>query len=195
MLAQLLSSKPKSRLVNLFLAHPGRSFSFTELRVTTGVSSDLLGDTLKELSKMGFLLTHHKEKNKYYQIDKHFVLYPELIALLRKIKKLPADILAQEAAKVGDKFVALTGVFAAKPRVESDLLFVGKVSQRKLDRFLQLAERFAERQVNYTVLTVNEYDYRKIMNDRFLKSVLENEPVIVIDRLKKKKLAKVGHRR
>jgi hypothetical protein len=195
MLAQLLSSKPKSRLVNLFLAHPGRSFSFTELRVTAQVPSEVLGATLKELSKMGFLLTHHKDKNKYYQIDRHFVLYPELIALLRKIKKPPVDLLAQEAAKVGDKYAALTGVFAAKPRVESDLLFVGKINQRKLNKFLELAERFAERQVNYTVLTVNEYEYRKIMNDRFLKSVLENEPVVVVDKLKKKTQTKVGRKR
>ena len=131
MLAQLLSSKPKSRLVNLFLAHPGRSFSITELRMTTKVGQKFLQNTLKELYKIGFLLTNVKERNKYYQIDKHFVLYPELVSLLRKIKRAPTDVLFHEASKVGDcKYVALTGIFVGKPRIETDILFVGKVSQR-----------------------------------------------------------------
>ncbi len=192
MLANLLSSKPKSRLVNLFLAHPGRSFSFTELRVTTDAQAKLLTATIKELTKMGFLITHTKEKNKYYQIDKHFVLYPELMSMLRKLKNIPVDLLAKEAARIGDcRYVALTGIFAGRPRTETDVLLVGKVSPGKLGRFLKLAERFAERQVTYTIFTPHEFDYRKINNDRFIKDITENEPVIVVDRIRGKSMLKM----
>lgn len=171
--------------MNLFLAHPQRSFSLTELRLATKSSSLLLKKTLKELSKMGFLQEFVKERSRYYQVDRHFALYPELVNLLRKIKRAPEDILAKAAAKVSDsRFTALTGVFVGKPRIECDVLFVGKISPKKLQNFLKLAERLAEREVVYTVLTADEYDYRKIMNDRFLKNILENNPVIVVDRIK-----------
>ncbi len=195
MLAQLLSSKPKSRLVNLFLAHPGRSFSFSELRLTTSIPQKLLLSTLKELDRMGFLLIHVKQKIKYYQIDKHFALYPELVGLLRKIKKLPVDLLAKAAARVGEcKLVALTGVFGGKPRIESDVLFVGKISPARLKRFLKLAEKFAEQEVMYTIFSYNEYEYRKIMNDRFLKNIMENEPVLVVDKIKNKGTVKLVYK-
>ncbi|MGE5298144.1 MAG: hypothetical protein ACM3KM_03200 [Acidobacteriaceae bacterium] len=195
MLAQLLSSKPKSRLVNLLLAYPNRSFSLTELKESTRCSSHVLAQTIRELSKMGFLLTHFKDKNRYYQVDRHFALYPELVGLIRKIKRLPQDLLCKAASSVGNcRYVALTGVFAGKPRIEPDILFVGKVSPTKLSRFLKLAERYAERQISYTVFTPHEFEYRKVMNDRFVKNVLENEPVVVADRLRHKTLVKSSKR-
>ena len=196
MLAQLLSSKPKTNLINLFLGHPNRAFSFTELRITSGCSNQLLKQTLKELDKMDFLIMTQKHRPKYYQVNKHFPLYPELINLLRKVRNAPQDQLARQAAKVGDcKLVALTGVFVGKPRMETDFLFVGKVSPKRLARFIKLAEKFAEQQVSYTIFTQAEFDYRKVMNDRFVKNILENNPVLVVDKTSQRKsLAKLVYK-
>lgn len=195
MLSQLLSSKSKTNLVNLFLAHPQRSFTFTELRITSGCSSVLLKQTLKELMKMDFLRSFEKNKVKYYQANRHFPLYPELVNLLRKVKQIPQDLLVRQAARMGEcKYIALTGVFAGKPRIETDCLFVGKVSVAKLKNFLKLAEKFAEQTVNYTVFTAHEFEYRKVMNDRFLKNIVENNPVVVMDKTKHRTIAKLVYR-
>jgi hypothetical protein len=192
MLAQLLSSKPKSRLVNIFLTHSGRSFSATELRYSTGIAQKNLKRTLNELDKMGFLTTHHKDHNKYFQVNKRFALYPELVGLLRKIKKLPPDLLAKAALKIGEcKFLALTGVFAGRPRTGTDILLVGRINPTKLKKFVALAEKFAEREIAYTVFTPNEFDYRIVMNDRFTKDILDNEPVVLVDKTKARMMFKV----
>ena len=155
MLANLLSSKPKTNLINLLLANPTRAFSFTELRVSSNCTSGVLKDALKELNKMDFLIVTVKNKIKYYQINRHFPLYPELVNFLRKVKKIPADLLAKSASNFKEaKMVVLTGVFIGKPRIETDVLFVGKINRPKLSRFL--------------------------------KNILENSPIIVIDKLKNK---------
>src|SRR5947209_5332936 len=128
MLAQLLSSKPKTNLINLFLAYPGRSFSFTELKASSSCPNKLLKQTIRELDKMGFLVVSLKHRIKYYQMNRHFALYPELLNLLRKVKRVPEDLLAKAAGRVGNcRLIALTGAFVGKPRIETDLLFVGKV--------------------------------------------------------------------
>jgi hypothetical protein len=146
-----------------------------------------LKETLKELNKIEFLNISGKNKVKYYQMNKHFALYPELVSLLRKVRQIPSDDLFRQAEKLAPtKLVVLTGVFVGKPRVETDLLIVGKITTKKLNKFLELAEKYAEQEINFTVFTPQEFDYRKIMNDRFLKNVLENNPVIVIDKTKKK---------
>ncbi len=195
MLAQLLSSKPKTQLVNLFLAHPNRSFSFTELRETSQCSANMLKQTLRELIKTEFLITVPKNRIKYYQMNRHFALYPELVNLLRKVKKLPEDLLARRAAKVGDaKLILLTGVFVGKPRIETDCLFVGKISQPALNRFLNFAEKFAEQEINFTVFSNQEFEYRKIMNDRFLKNIVENNPVVVVDKTKQRTISKLVYK-
>ncbi|HTL39552.1 MAG TPA: hypothetical protein VL306_01955 [Methylomirabilota bacterium] len=195
MLAQLLSSKPKTKLVNLFLAHPQRSFTFTELRVSTECSSPILKDALKELYKLEFLVVSLKNKIKYYQMNRHFALYPELVNLLRKVKNVPDDLLVRAASKLREcKLIVLTGVFVGKPRIETDLLLVGKVSPARLNNFLRMAEKFAEQEISYTIFTPAEFDYRKIMNDRFLKNILENNPIIVLDKIKRKTLTKVVYK-
>lgn len=187
MLAQLLSSKPKTQLVNLFLAHPKRAFAFTELRKATKCPQKLLRATLKELNKMEFLNIAGKRRIKYYQMNHYFALYPELVGFLRKAKHVPKDLLALASSKVGDcRLVALTGVFIGRPRIETDILFVGKVSPSKLQKFLKLAVRFAEQEVGFTIFSPQEFEYRKVMNDRFVKNIMENEPVLVVDKIKKK---------
>jgi hypothetical protein len=187
MLSQLLSSKPKTKLINLFLAHAGRSFSSTELRVNTHCPNKILKKTLRELDKIDFLTITAKNKIKYYQMNRHFALYPELVNLLRKVKNVPQDDLVRQAGKVGScKLIALTGVFAGRPRVETDILFVGKLNPRKLKKLIDLAEKYAEQEINYTIFTPQEFEYRKIMNDRFIKNILDNNPVLVIDKTKNK---------
>ena len=188
MLAQLLTSKPKTHLINLLLAHPDRSFSYTELRINSSCPNALLKLTLKELTKMNFLTITQKNQVKYYQMNRHFPLYPELLNLLRKVKNVPQDTLAKALSKLTEcKLVALTGVFVARPRVETDLLFVGKVGTKKLEKIIKLAEKYAEQEISYTIFSQQEFDYRKIMNDRFLKNVMENSPVLVIDKIKNRK--------
>lgn len=188
MLSQLLSSKPKANLINLFLAHPGRSFSHTELRINSGCLGKLLKQTIKELDKMGFLSVTAKKRVKYFQMNKHFALYPELVSFLRKVRKVPDDKLFKLASRMGEcKLVALTGVFVGRPRIETDLLFVGKVGPKRLDNFLRIAEKLAEQEINYTIFTLQEFEYRKIMNDRFVKNILENNPVLAVDKTKQKK--------
>ena len=192
MLANLLSSKPKSKLINLLLTNPQRSFSATELRISTQISSLFLKKTLRELIKTEFLAVTEKKKHRYYQVNKHFPLYPELLNLINKNRTFVEDQLAKASTKVGEcKLIALTGVFAGKTRIETDLLFVGRVSPKKLENFLRMAEKFAEQEVSYTVLTPSEFDYRLVMNDRFLKNILENDPVLVVDRTKNKSLARL----
>ena len=187
MFSELLSSKPKTNLLNLFLSFPQRAFSLTELRLASGCTTAVLKLTLKDLVKMGFANSLEKNRIKYYQMNRQFNLYPELVGLLRKTKRIPEDLLAKQASRLGEcKFVALTGVFVGKVRVETDILIVGRVSPAKLDKFLTLAEKFAEQEVAFTVFTPQEFEYRKVMNDRFVKNVLEHSPVVVVDKLRKK---------
>lgn len=190
-----MSSKHKSSVVNLFLANPGRSFAPAEIKASTGCPNKVLLLTLKELMKLGFLISVERNKVRFYQVDKHFALYPELVAMLRKNKKLPQDLLVKELTKLSDcKVIILTGVFVGKPRIESDILLVGKVTEKRLANSIKLAEKFAEQQVNYTIMPMAEFEYRRIMSDRFLKNVLENHPVIVVDKTKNKSVTKLVNR-
>jgi hypothetical protein len=192
MLSQLLSSKHKSAVVNLFLAHPSRSFTATEIKAASQCPNKLMLQTIRELNKMGFLIVIERGKSKYYQVDKHFALFPELVSLLRKNRKLPEDLLAKELAKLSEcRLIVITGIFVGRPRIETDILLVGKVSERRMLKALKLAQKFAEHEINYTIMPLAEFEYRKIMSDRFIKNILENNPVVVTDKTKNKSVLKL----
>jgi len=192
MLSLLLTSKNKSAVVNLFLAHPLRSFSMPEIKAASGCPPKVLAETIKELVKMGFLVSTASGKVRFYQVDKRFALFPELVGMLRKAKRVPPDLLAKELSKLKEcKLILITGTFTGRPRIESDILLVGKVGEAKMARMLKAVEKLTGHQVNYTLMPVAEFDYRKIMSDRFIKNVLENWPVIVLDKTKNKSITKL----
>lgn len=85
-------------------------------------------------------------------------------------------------------------MFVGRPRIETDILLVGKVGPKKLKSFLKIAEKMAEQEVSYTIFTTQEFEYRKIMNDRFLKNVLENNPIIALDKLKHRSPVKLSYK-
>ncbi len=195
MLSQLLSSKPKTNIINLFLAYPQRSFSFTELRINANAPSKILKQTLRDLDKIEFINMTAKNKIRYYQMNKHFTLFPELVTLLRKVKNVPIDNLFKAASKLSSaKLIAFTGIFVGKPRLETDILIVGKVGTKRLQTFLELAERYAEQEISYTNFSLQEFEYRKIMNDRFVKNILENAPCLVFDKTKTRKVTRLVYR-
>jgi hypothetical protein len=195
MLSQLLSSQHKSNVVNLFLANPGRSFAQAEIKAATKCPPKVLAETIKELGKMGFLLYAERSRVKFFQVDRHFALYPELVSMLRKAKKLPTDLLSKELSKLRDcKIILLTGVFVGRPRIETDILLVGKVSEKRLEATLKMAQKYAEHEVNFTLMPLAEFEYRKIMSDRFIKNILENVPVVVVDKTKNKGITKLIQR-
>ncbi len=144
---------------------------------------------------MDFLIISEKNRVKYYQVNRHFPLYPELVNILRKSKQAPEDLLVKQISRVTDcRLIVLTGLFVGKPRTETDVLFVGKPKGARLNKFLRLAEKFAAQQISYTIFSPNEYDYRKIMNDRFLKNIMENSPLIVLDKTKQRKITKLVYK-
>ncbi len=194
MLSQLLSSKHKSGVVNLFLANPGRAFSLTEIKFATQCPPKLMLQTVRELGKMGFLIVHERNRVRLYQVDRHFALYPELVSMIRKAKNPPKDLLVKEFGKFDCKLILLTGIFVGRPRIESDLLIVGKISEKRLQKSLKVAEKYAEQEVNYTLMPYSEFEYRKMMSDRFVKNILENSPVVVLDKTKNKSIIKLLQR-
>ena len=67
-----------------------------------------------------------------------------------------------------------------------DLFIVGQINQGTLKKMLVKIEKAIGHEVNYTVLTAQEFTYRKDMMDKFLMSILDAPKNVVVDRLEEK---------
>jgi hypothetical protein len=121
-------------------------------------------------------------QRKYYRINTESRLYPEIRALFMKAQIMLEKDFVRKLGSTGHlSYLALTGFFVSEDPSTTDLLVVGKVNRDKLATVIRGFEKQIGREVNYTVLTPQEFRYRRDVTDRFLYSILESKKMVVID--------------
>jgi len=142
---------------------------------------------LSNLEGIGLLSSEEKDRKKYYSVNKKFLAFEELKNLITKISSAPQKKLTDGIETVGDlKFACLSGYFTqSSSRV--DLLLVGEVERTKLAYFLKKLEKEKGKDIDYTIMSEKEFNYRKDLGDGFMKSILDNEHIVLISKLTPKK--------
>ena len=125
-----------------------------------------------------------KYEKKYYQVDKSFVLYAEIKDLIVKAQLLYEKDFVEKMQKSGNvKLLILTGFFVNDQTKPVDLFAVGRFNRRSINRIIKELERDLGREINYTILSINEFKYRRGITDVFLFDILEGNKITVIDEL------------
>lgn len=128
---------------------------------------------LDNLKKMGFLKTKSRNRKKYYCINKDFIFLPELKSLIEKAVANDQTI-GKDVEKFGDvKVLVLSGVLTNRPTQDVDMMIVGDLDREKLASYIN-NEVTTSRPVKYTVLTVEDYQYRLNCHDKFVHDLLNN---------------------
>lgn len=191
MLEQLFGSQTRVKLLHIFLDNSEKKYFVRELTRLVGAQINAVRRELENMEKMGLIKkiaqTKDDPKNskmKYYQVSTDFLFYPELKNLIRKDQftveqQFAADL--QELGKI--QFLALTGKFVGLEHIRTDVLIVGDVKPEKVKKLLVSYEKKFNNEVNYTVMTTDEFNYRRGVADRFLYSILDNKKVVMIDTL------------
>ena len=112
-------------------------------------------------------------------------MYPELQALLIKAQALGEAQFADEIkAKAGDvRLLLLSGRFTGDRRAMSDMLVVGNLREGPIDRVVKKYEQEFGGDINYTLMTVSEFEDRRQVMDRFLFSLFEAKHIKAVDKL------------
>jgi len=177
-----LENKNKSRILAFFLNRPERGFYIGELKNKLSVRK--LEVELGFLVKQDILRTNSKRGKKFYRLNLRHPWHNQLKNWARKIKRVAEDDLVKILKKVpGVRLAALSGFFTGNNNLECDLLLVGKIPQKRLDVFINKLEQLVHNEVNYAVMGLEEFEYRKHTFDRFMKDIFENDHVILIDRI------------
>jgi len=191
MLEQLFGSNTRARLLNLFLRNPEKQFFVRELtrRIKSQINS--VRRELNNLETMG-LLTSSSDENesgksrakKYYKVDTEFVLYQELRALILKSQLLLQRDLKRRINEAGSvSYLALTGSFLGREDMPVDLFVVGRINNDKLARLIRKFEKSLGTEINYSVMSMKEFNYRRQITDKFLFTILEAPKIVLIDRV------------
>jgi len=138
---------------------------------------------LQLLEKKGILKKEPRANRLYYYLDKNYLYLPDMIRMYAKMQGLGAEIIKNKVKLGKIKFVMMSGKFARKVHEgeESvDLLMVGTVVIPELAVLVRAEEALRGHEINYTVMSEEEFSFRKKRRDPFIGSIIFGPRVMII---------------
>ena len=182
MLSDLITSKSRIKLLSILLAQPSEMYHVRELVRRTGDEINAVRRELLFLEKKGILVREPRANRVYYAFSKNYPFYFDLLRMGAKIAGLGAAIL-ENRVKIGRiKYAMFSGRFARrieKKPTDVDLIIVGTIVLPELALLIRDEEKRLRREINYTVMTEEEFLFRKKKRDPFILSVLTGSRVML----------------
>jgi DNA-binding transcriptional ArsR family regulator len=182
MLADLITSQSRIKLLNVLLTDPTEMFHVRELVRRTGDEINAVRRELLFLEKKGILTREPRANRVYYSLSKNYPFYFDLLKIGAKITGLGGEIL-KNRVKIGRiKYAMFSGKFVRrmeKDVTDVDFIIVGTIVLPELAVLIRDEEKRLGREINYTVMTEEEFSFRKKKRDPFILSVLTGSRVML----------------
>jgi len=187
-LDKLFGSRIRVKLLKfLFRNYPG-NFSAQELSKRIQEPSEGVKRELKALSELGLI---NKNRKVDYFLDSEFEFFNELKGLILKSSPAEKDKMVKKILGLGKVKLAVTsGIFLAENASSdfydtvADLFIVGDdISKNKLRTFLTALEAEVGKEIKFTLMDKDEFQYRHGMFDRFIRVLLEGPHEKIINKL------------
>lgn len=183
MLSDLITSQSRIKLLTVFLATPYDMYHVRELVRRTGDEINAVRRELAFLEKKSILVKEQRANRLYYSLSRTYIFYNDLLRLGAKVIGLGAEILKNRAKLGKIKFAMFSGRFVKrikKSSEEVDLLVVGTVVIPEISLLIRNEEKRLSTEINYTVMSEEEFDFRKKKSDPFIASILAGSRVMLI---------------
>jgi hypothetical protein len=199
MVEQLFGSKTRVKLLQLFYSNPNRSFYVREITRKIDEQINSVRRELANLLSIGIIASDDTtNKRLYYEVNQAYEFYEPLRTIFGNGASVPAEegeekpkrpptassnVEADKIKALGNVEVAIyTGQFTRDESSGIDALIVGDINQHALQKFMSELEAQEGKEVRYTVMPSQEFNYRRQIKDRFITTVLSAKKQILIDK-------------
>jgi hypothetical protein len=177
MLKRLFTSSTRVKLLTIFLMNPDGEFFIRELTRELNEQINSIRRELDNLKQIGLLKSKEKNRKKFYTVNKNFIFYNELKAIISKGLS-NKDEITKKVCSMGEiDVLVLSGLFVNKDS-NIDLLIVGNINKEKLEHYLN-TELETSRPIRFSIMTSEDFKYRRKCKDKFLTDLLEDQENIV----------------
>lgn len=184
MLEKLFGSRTRVKVLALLLNNSSRSYYVREITRKVDEQINSVRRELANLKAVGLVNSNAKNGKVYFQANTKSDIFPDLKKIFGKV--------AREAAaesQIGDRlktvgavsYAALLGYFVQDAASEVDLFIVGTVDKTKMKPVIKELSEEVGHEINYTVMTPEEYQERRVLFDRFLTEIMSAPKIVVVD--------------
>jgi hypothetical protein len=182
-LKDFMISRVRVKLLELFFSNQDQLYYVREI---TRHTKEEINAVRRELDKMlgyGLLNSEPRGNRTYYFLNKRYLYYQELQQMVFKSTGLAKKLL-KARSKLGDvKYVMFSGEFVRGAQVKHgqvDVLVIGDIVLPELQTIIKDEETVLGREINYTVFSLEEFEFRKTRRDPFIMDILYSTRIMVI---------------
>lgn len=176
-------SRVRVKLMELFFTNPDELYYVREITRTVKEEINAVRRELDKMLGYGLLKSEERGNRLYYFLNPKYVFNQELVRMISKSSGLGKKM-RKIRRKLGNvDFIMFSQRFVEKkpPQNESvDILVVGDVVLPELEKLIQEEEKKLGREINYTVFSSEEFEFRKTRRDPFVMDILYSPRVMVI---------------
>ena len=203
-LAKLLGGTERVKVMRLFLHHVDAILSVKDIIEKTKSKSTYVRKEINALSSIGFLekqkkrsysMTGSGKKSKQviketigYKLNTEFPHNQALRDLLFDFESVDKKELANRFKQIGRiKMFVVAGIFVGNSDSRVDVLVVGEALKRqKVEKVFETLASELGRELEYSIMDLEEFEYRFKMYDKFIRDILDMPHEKVIDKISKK---------
>jgi len=183
-LSDIITSKARIKILKLFLSDVTEMYHVRGIVRETKEEINAVRRELSRLEKAGILKNESRGNRLYYWVRKDYLFYGDLLSIIAKFTGLGKEII-DNRKKIGKvSFIMFSGKFARRKKRkkddEVDILLVGEVVLPELASLIRKEESKRGYEINYTVMSREEFDFRKKRRDPFLQGILSGSRVMII---------------
>jgi len=182
-LQDFMISRVRVQIMELFFNKPSEMYFVREITRHTHEEINAVRRELDRMLAAGILKSEERGNRLYYYLNKNYTFYPELLRMVKKSTGLGLKLIKQRKKLGSVKFIMFSGKFVSvddSKRTDVDILVVGDIVLAELEALMNEEETKIGREINYTVLPEDEFEFRKQRRDPFLMEVLYGTRVMVI---------------
>ncbi len=184
--------------MQLFYSNPNRSFYVREITRKIDEQINSVRRELANLLSIGIISSDTTNNRLYYEVNQTYNYYDPLRAIFgqqppassiaepTKQKMVKAALANPEQEKLktlGNIEIALyTGQFTRDESSGIDALIVGDVNHHALQKYMAELETQEGKEIRYTLMPSQEFNYRRQIKDRFITTVLSAKKQVLIDK-------------
>jgi len=191
MIEQLFGSKTRVKLLKLFYGNPNRAFYVREITRKIDEQINSVRRELSNLLNIGIITSDTTNNKLYYEVNQKYIYYDPFLSIFgpdgvkpkTAISKPQGEVLIENEFKnLGHvNLIIFSGQFTRDSSSPVDVLIVGDVNKNAVDKYISSIEADEGKNISYTVLTVDDFLYRRQIHDRFITRFLSAKKQVIID--------------
>lgn len=183
-LSDIITSKVRIKILELFYSNLGEMYHVRGIVREIKEEINAVRRELTKLESVGILKKEPRGNRVYYFLRNDYPHLGDLLSIISKTTGLGRSLI-ESRNKIGKvAFVMFSGRFARgkarKKEDDVDILVVGDVVLPELASLIRMEESKKNREINYTVMSKDEFDFRKKRRDPFLLSILSGSRTMII---------------